>query len=169
MDGVSKTFFLVFRYSKIFISCEPKSFEFKEINTCKMSVHKYFCMFYILSWFTEINKFVIYYWKTSVPSELNKCNKNTFSIVVMHLLIILYCSALAAFSITLLCCLSVLLRQAKSHSGQELVHSHMDLRGEVSREHDGDDHHDALRQDLWRAPQTHGCHHVAFCLKSTKT
>lgn len=74
--------------------------------------------------------------------------QNTFSLVVMHLLIILHHSALVAFSIRLFCCLSVLLSQGESHTSQELVHSHMDLRGEFSRKHDGDDHQDALRQDL---------------------
>lgn len=129
----------------------------------------YLRMFYILSWCTEINTPVIYYWKPSVPSELNKRNRNTFSVVVMHLLIILHWLASAASSTRLFCCLSVLLRQGKSHRSQELVHRHMDLRGEVNREHDGDDHQHALRQDLWGTPQAHRRHQAAFCLKSIRT
>lgn len=48
------------------------------------------------------------------------------------------------------CSLSVFLRQGESHSSQELVHSHMDLRAEVVGEHGGQDHEEVVRQNLWK-------------------
>lgn len=45
-------------------------------------------------------------------------------------------------------CLSVLLGQGQSQGSQELVHGHVDLRGEVDGEHDGHDHLDAVSDEL---------------------
>lgn len=47
------------------------------------------------------------------------------------------------------CSLSVFLRQGAGQGSQELVHRHMDLRGEVSGEHGGQDHKDVVRENLW--------------------
>lgn len=57
-------------------------------------------------------------------------------------------SAHAALSVIFSCCLSVFLRQRQSQGSQELVHRHVDLRGEVDGEHDGHDHKDAVREEL---------------------
>lgn len=44
--------------------------------------------------------------------------------------------------------LAVFLRKSQSHVGQELITSHVGLRGEILGEHVGDDHLEAVRQEL---------------------
>lgn len=46
------------------------------------------------------------------------------------------------------CPLAILLSQGQSQEGQELVHSHMDLGGEVFGEQHTQDHKDAMGQEL---------------------
>ncbi|KAG7223174.1 hypothetical protein INR49_015782, partial [Caranx melampygus] len=40
--------------------------------------------------------------------------------------------------------------EGQSQSSEELVHGHVDLRGEFIGEHDGQDHEDVVGEDLWR-------------------
>lgn len=50
--------------------------------------------------------------------------------------------------------LAVLLGQSQGHQGEELVHGNMDLRGELLGEQHGQDHHDAVGQNLTRDKQS---------------
>lgn len=45
--------------------------------------------------------------------------------------------------------LAVFLRQSQGHVEQELIQGDVGLRGEVVREHGGDDHQNAVGQELW--------------------
>lgn len=44
--------------------------------------------------------------------------------------------------------LAVFLGQSQGQAEEELVHGNMGLRGEVTREHGGDDHQEAVGQEL---------------------
>lgn len=57
-------------------------------------------------------------------------------------------SAHAAVSVIFSCCLAVFLRQGQGQGSHELVHRHVDLRGELGGEHDGQGHKDAVSEEL---------------------
>ena len=82
-------------------------------------------------------------------NDHKRSRKQTFSF--HHIFIIHYAErADAADSVIFSCCLSVFLSQGQSHSSKELVHRHMDLRGEGLWERDGHDHKDVVGEDLWK-------------------
>lgn len=51
-------------------------------------------------------------------------------------------------------CLSKFLGESTAQGSQEFVHSHMDFRAEVIAEHDGHDHKNAVRDELWKEDST---------------
>ena len=77
--------------------------------------------------------------------------------------------ALAAVSVFYSSCLSVFLSQGESQSSEELVHSHMDLRGEVVGEHDGHDHKDVVGGNLWKDDNHIDVRYMEFFLISPST